>query len=102
MSPYIYILPLFVDLYSDDHVIYNRFGQPGKEKRKRGRPSKATVDKLKEQEAQALEAAKIEQLARMEQESLEMLEENTAGRRKRKIKLPSRFQEVVQVLVFFR
>ncbi|XP_037046087.1 zinc finger protein 184-like isoform X2 [Bradysia coprophila] len=84
------------NLYSDDHVIYSRFGLPEKEKRKRGRPSKATVDKIKEQEAQTLEAAKIEQLAKEERESQELMEENTAGRRKRKIKLPSRFQEVVQ------
>lgn len=85
------------DLFSDDHVIHSRFGQLAKEKRRRGRPSKATVDKLKEQEEQAAEALKIEQLTKAEKESQELLEENTAGRRKRKIKLPSRFQEVVQV-----
>lgn len=89
-----------IDLYTDDHVIYSRFGQPEKEKRKRGRPSKATVDKIKEQEAEALQAAKIEQLAKAEQESEDLLEENALGRRKRKIKLPSRFQEVVQVIPF--
>lgn len=87
-------------LFTEDHVIHNRFGQLGKEKRKRGRPCKAIIDKLKEQEA--AEAAKIEQLAKAEKESQELLEENTAGRRKRKIKLPSRFQEVVQVLILSR
>lgn len=91
-----------VGLFSDDHVIHNRFGQLGKEKRKRGRPSKAIVDKLKEQEEQAAKAAKIEQLAKEEKESQELLEENTAGRRKRKIKLPSRFQQVVQVWIMNR
>lgn len=79
-------------------MIHSRFGQQAKEKRKRGRPSKAIVDKLREQEEQAAEAVRIEQLAKAEKESLELLEESAAGRRKRKIKLPSRFQEVVQVL----
>lgn len=86
------------DLFSDDHVIRNRFGQLGKEKRRRGRPTKSAADRLKEQEEQAVEVAKIEQIAKAEKESDEVLDENTAGRRKRKIKLPSRFQEVVQVI----
>lgn len=92
-----------VDLYSDDHVIHNRFGSPTKEKRKRGRPSKAITDKLKEQEQQAAEATKIEELKKVENESQALLDEGNVGRRKRKIKLPSRFQEVVQVLnAFFK
>ncbi|KAJ6643231.1 Zinc finger protein [Pseudolycoriella hygida] len=80
-----------LNLFRADHVIYSRFGQPGKEKRKRGRPSKSVADKLKEQKEQA-----VEQLEKAEKESEELSEENAAGRRKRKIKLPSRFQEVVQ------
>ncbi|KAG4073506.1 hypothetical protein HA402_000730 [Bradysia odoriphaga] len=91
-------MKLFTSGEHDISHLINRYLplKPEKEKRKRGRPTKATVDKIKEQEAQALEAAKIEQLAKEERESLELMEENTAGRRRRKIKLPSRFQEVVQ------
>lgn len=57
------------------------------------------MKKRKEDEKQAAEAVKVEQLTKEEIESQELLEENTAGRRKRKIKLPLRFQEVVQVLI---
>lgn len=98
MNQLLNYLALFADLFSDDHVIHSRFGQLGKEKRKRGRPSKAVSDKLKEQEELAAETVKMEQAAKTDKELEEQLDENTAGRRKRKIKLPSRFQEVVQVI----
>lgn len=101
---FLFLSASVLDLFSDDHVIHSRFGSVTKEKRKRGRPTKSKADKLREQ--QAAEAAKIDNLIKVEKESPkdhteESLDEGVVGRRKRKIKLPSRYQEVVQVLNSF-
>lgn len=90
-SPFLIILGFYKP---NDKIVKRVTGSIDKPKRRRGRPSRPPQDVLLAQQREADEKAENEKrLAEM----LAAAEADSPGRKRRNIKKPSRFKEVVQV-----
>lgn len=88
---------------SDLEIRYRMDGTTPKPKRKRGRPPKDPANILREQQlAEEAETKRLE----AEKKANELKESEEDGdnekRKKRRIKIPQRFQEVVQVCIVYQ
>lgn len=86
----------FLELYnSRDKIVQRINGTIDKPKRRRGRPSKLPKEIILAQQQAADEEAYVKKKLE-ESENLSKIDDDTSGRKRRNVKKPSRFNEVVQ------